>query len=197
MTKDRVVSPTRQEKLNQWGEGLWVDEPNEFELKYKDYICFGRRVCIWEGWKNDHLFGGHWCGYIIIPPDHPWHGKEAFSEKNPYSDLDIHGGITHSGFDHIRPGFSIGFDCGHLGDLTPSMIEIYQKIDKDMPKKFQEAREILRNKSQGWFLNHVYRDIEYVKQECRNLVDQAIEASKKLTNGSAFRSLAEQHLLYR
>lgn len=62
---------------------------------------------------------GIWCGYVAVPPGHPWHGKHYDAV-----DADVHGGLTYaepcSGeICHVpQPGESddvwwLGFDCGH------------------------------------------------------------------------------------
>lgn len=49
-----------------WGPGPWQEEPDRAEWTtragYKAYAVRGPM--------------GSWCGYVIIPPDHPWFGKE-------------------------------------------------------------------------------------------------------------------------
>lgn len=52
----------------------------------------------------------HWCGYVLIPPNHHWHGKD-------YDDIhgvSIHGGLTYA--DKDGPDWKVGFDAGHAGD---------------------------------------------------------------------------------
>lgn len=72
-----------------------------------------------------HAFGcGHSNGYIAVPKDHPWYGKD-------YDDIDadVHGGLTFSNHmsDLTRtravgelPGsddyWVVGFDTCHYGD---------------------------------------------------------------------------------
>lgn len=70
---------------------------------------------------------GAWCGYVGVPPGHPWHGKDYGAIDNPYPD--VHGGLTYSDrcqgpLCHVpQPGESddvwwVGFDCNHSGDLS-------------------------------------------------------------------------------
>lgn len=63
---------------------------------------------------------GHWCGYVVLPPDHPMVGKD-------YDDIpvDVHGGLTYAD-DHVPrqervQGWVVGFDCAHLGDHVPGL----------------------------------------------------------------------------
>lgn len=95
----------------------------------------------------------------------------------PESNLDVHGGITFSGFCqpgdeedvericHIpEPGrpdnvFWFGFDCAHAYDLAPGMVALDRKLGLD--KKYPTAHD-----------EDVYRDIEYVKGEITQLAKQ-------------------------
>lgn len=69
--------------------------------------------------KNDRM--GFLCGYVGLPPEHPFHGKD-------YDDchsIDVHGGWTY-GADGVScidrdEKWYLGFDCAHAGDLIPSM----------------------------------------------------------------------------
>lgn len=68
---------------------------------------------------------GALCGYVGVPPGHPFHGKH-------YDDVHLHahGGLTYCGEcnGHIchepEPGrpaevWWFGFDCGHCHDVVP------------------------------------------------------------------------------
>jgi len=64
---------------------------------------------------GDERIMKHRCGYVRVPPNHAWHGRN-YDEI----DADVHGGLT---FAQIEPcthedgtGYWIGFDCAHLGD---------------------------------------------------------------------------------
>jgi hypothetical protein len=62
------------------------------------------------------------CGYVGVPPGHPWHGKG-------YDDIgaDVHGGLTyaqpHRPREDADPGgrWWVGFDCAHVGDYVPGL----------------------------------------------------------------------------
>lgn len=71
---------------------------------------------IWEHDSSKHL-----CGYLGIPPKHPWyhqHYDKIFA--------DIHGGLSYSDNSETYPSITkevyglniwwIGFDCAHAGD---------------------------------------------------------------------------------
>jgi hypothetical protein len=94
---------------------------------------------------------GHWCGYVLLPEDHPWHGK-------CYDDIDVdyvHGGLTYVGTANDEELgnlnlWRIGFDCAHAGDLVPGSKSSY---DGD-----------------------VYRTQDYVTRETEKLAELAHQA---------------------
>lgn len=132
--------------------GPWHDEPDREEFVYNGFSCL----------LNRNSFGA-WCGYVAVPEDHPWFGKN-------YDDIDasVHGGLTYSHqcqgeICHVaEPGMPddvwwLGFDCAHYGDLMP-------------PHKAWGEMGI------GLDLGGMYKDIDYVRRETKLLADQAREA---------------------
>lgn len=107
----------------------WDDEPDEFG---GEMMCARRRPT------------GHWCGYVAIPPGHPWYGRH-------YDDIpvEVHGGLTYARHDSEHHFYWVGFDCAHVGDLIPFMAEKYGPMPGD-----------------------VYRDLGYVKSEIIRLARQ-------------------------
>jgi len=65
------------------------------------------------------IHGSHRCGYVGLPPEHPWHGLD-YSSDTLYH-IEVHGGLTYAG---SSPGYPaehdglwwLGFDCAHSGD---------------------------------------------------------------------------------
>ncbi|MEK9810388.1 MAG: hypothetical protein VW362_08065 [Candidatus Nanopelagicales bacterium] len=116
---------------------------------------------------HEHPTGGHLCGYIGVTPGHPWYGKD-------YEEIgaDVHGGLTFAQHERRDQRFNwdterwleidsepyphdtgmdvwwVGFDCAHLGDLSPRWPEV----------------------------GGVYRDEAYVRNELASLVRQAAAA---------------------
>lgn len=140
-----------------WGAGPWQDEPDKKQWRDEatDLACLIHR--------ND---GGAWCGYVGVPPGHPFHGKD-YDEVS----VDAHGGLTfaagcgHSadpsrGICHVpSPGepddvWWLGFDCSHLGDASPAYAAVCGSMG-------------LSALGQG-----VYRDLAYVEREVRYLAAQ-------------------------
>jgi hypothetical protein len=86
-------------------------------------------------------------GYVIIPKNNKLYG--IHHDHLIFNNINIHGGLTFSGISKDIDEYIIGFDCAHCDDFAPIMDEsIYHLIDC------------------------TYKDIEYVKAECRNLAAQ-------------------------
>lgn len=157
---------------NDWPQGPWTDEPDEEAFEHEGLKC---RI-----YRANSM--GHLCGYVQVPQGHPLHGV-GYSSPVPESLkpaidrvmdgtigkrgvmavfcaaldapsagllFDVHGGVTFSGELRGAPGSHwYGFDCAHCDDLSPGMVA-YSRISRD----------------------GTYRDIEYVRAECRSLAEQ-------------------------
>src|SRR5690606_23628828 len=165
-------------------DGEWVNEPDLVYFKYRDYDCIVKRLFKLERYNPDDCFGGNINGYIIIEKDHPLYGIE----NNFDADLDIHGGVTFSGFifyDFFQENdfvdkFAIGFDCAHAFDIVPSMETLKEKIRKTEPR-FLNAYKILkeRRKNSPFGKMKTYKNVVFVINELKSGVDQLIEMKVK------------------
>ena len=92
--------------------------------------------------------GGHLCGYVILTPDNDFFGKD-------YDDIPVscHGGLTYAS--NQGPNWVIGFDCAHYDDLQP----------------FYTDQDIYGD-------NRVYKDMEFVTEECESICEQISDKSK-------------------
>ena len=170
-----VLTPSL--KLEHWGPGDWVDEPDRFEFEHEGFSCCGFRVWDWEGWEFDNLALGHWCGYILIPKEHPWYGRDVFKDYADM-DVDVHGGLTHGKLDHPKEGgWWIGFDCAHSWDLVPSMINMKKKMIEDMKLTLPEKCH-----NSPIFMDS-YKNFDYVVNEVKSLAEQAKRAGNRLMVG--------------
>jgi hypothetical protein len=142
----------------------WETEPNS--LKFVDestgYNCF-----IWRRPELKYL-----CGFVELPKEHKLYGKDF---KTLYDDLyiiiDVHRGITYADSLDTRQNkiqledvdcvadYVIGFDCGFVGDFVPGAYVDYPTNIKDI---YRDTKE-------------VYRNIEYVINECIKLAKQLKE----------------------
>ena len=144
------MKTTQEEKLEKFGPGPWIDEPDHVEFRHEGFPCIIHR---------NH--GGVWCGYVAVPPGHPWHGKEYYGVCEGGVHADVHGGLTYAEecqgeICHVpAPGepdnvWWVGFDCGHSYDLCPYM-------HKQFPVAYRGT----------------YRDQDYVTGEVKSLAVQA------------------------
>ena len=158
---------TSDEKLAWWGYGEWVEEPDWVSFYHNDIACIVRRVAIEEPFTKDlHVFGGHLCGYVQIPADHPYHHK-CYENM----DINVHFGLT---FGEVSVGHWIGFDCGHTGDIVPSM-----KLLKDTSySHIAELFPIPDELKDSWLFNPNYKNIDYCIDQCKSMADQLVQIAR-------------------
>ncbi len=169
-------------------ERPWLKEPDRLEFTYKGFPCIIQRVHM-KNPDNPKDILGHLCGYVAVPPGHPYHGKTAWWENGENEteslDLYVHGGITYTGkcqgvICHVpKEGESddvwwFGFDAAHAGDLIPGMYEHRQPggflYDPDRAERMKQF--------EGHPLfNETYKTVGYMKNQIRNLVKQLIAAA--------------------
>lgn len=101
-------------------------------------------------WAVLHNGMGYRCGYIALPPEHPWHGKD-YSGIN----AEVHGGLNYSQGNKEDGSHWIGFDCAHAWDAQ----------DPDLPSHHQCS-----------FRDGATRSQSYVERECKSLCEQANNA---------------------
>lgn len=146
--EERKFKPTDRSR---WGRGPWDEEPDREEWRSYGFPCLVRRGG-----------SGSWCGYVAVPPGHPWHGKgysELYDEDRA---PDVHGGLTFAGpcsgeICHVpAPGepddmWWHGFDCAHSGDISPLFSDRYPSLGP----------------------YDTYKDIGYAKRQTERLAKQA------------------------
>ena len=141
-----------------WGEGPWANEPDHVEFEVEGFPCIAHRAEI----------TGSWCGYVAVPPGHPWHGQGygAIDTAN------VHGGLTYSAkcserVCHVpKPGESddvwwLGFDCGHGCDFSPAIYALVKGITPDSECS--------------------YKDLQYITSEIKVLAKEAKEVMSNAT----------------
>jgi len=121
------------------------------DFQYKGYRC----IILWQGEM------GHFCGYVVLPKDSGYREYGA-------DDLVAHGGITFQGepnnWPFLKGEYLIGFDCAHAGD---KMYPHYQRVPLLGKFPLLQMKDV------------TFRNIPYVEQEIRDLVDQ-LEAPHEL-----------------
>jgi hypothetical protein len=160
-----ATTDTEHAKIDRtgWAAGPWDGEPDRVEWRSAaGFPCLLRRV------------GGHgaWCGYVAVPPGHPYHGVDF--NRVPEA-ADVHGGLTYSdkcGGDicHVpAPGESddvwwLGFDASHGFDRRPGM---EAQLNSD-----GYAAWVWYGSSSA-----VYRTVDYMRAECERLAATLAEVS--------------------
>jgi hypothetical protein len=144
---------------------------------------------------------GSLCGYVGVDMKHPFYGVSYnqecadchdreddgtyhYCEHKPESMLNVHGGLTYSGFCNPAEGdqgichiveegeddkiYWHGFDTAHGGDLCPGHMKIHNEVLAKMRLENPERWE-------NYERDETYRDIEYVKAEVTQLAKQLKE----------------------
>lgn len=133
-------------KLELFGPGEWIDEPDYLEFEYKGVRC--------EVNRNRSM--GNLCGYVTVPVSHPWFGQH-------YSEIecDAHGGLTFGLMDGDR--FVIGFDCAHWLDIVPQVERINRS--NETRRLFPPVEPFIPT----------YKNIAFVREEIECIVNQMLE----------------------
>ncbi len=125
-------------------------EGNYKAFEYKGYKC--RILRMGEGMDPEYrLF--HLCGYVLLTKEDRCYGKEY--DTIPYT---VHGGFTYSSHRlHNQPEewWWIGFDCAHACDIS---------LPYQLNSELSSA---------------VYRTMDYVEDELKQLVDQIMDDCRK------------------
>lgn len=120
----------------------------EKQFQYKGHDC----ICVFN--RN-----GYRCGYV---------STTLHRHYNDY-DIDCHCGITFGGalpeaYAPKKP-FYIGFDCGHICD------GIDTKLAYDLGLIDEAAKEMF-DQSFSYLSGYPVRDVAYVVEQCKKIVDQ-------------------------
>lgn len=173
-----------------WGPGPWEDEPDRFAWRSQGFVCLAVRVPT----------SGTWCGYVAVPPGHPWYGVSAFDVVVLNDEeVDVHGGLTwgQTGCDEFRtftprPGESLdvhwlGFDTNHGADYAPArnawMRELlpYNELTAMINTPYDHEKRVALEKAFAPELYRmgggVYRTLAYVRGQVEQLAAQAARAS--------------------
>lgn len=157
---------------SKWLRGEWDTEPDK--MQWSDEAT-GLPCLIVRGPL------GALCGYVGVPKSHPFYGVdygdcslgiegERYCSHSPQHFAEVHGGLTFAdrchphedgegrGICHVAPEgeddvWWLGFDCAHGDDL--------------MPGRNLDDHGVYRG-----YGGSVYRDLDYVRRECRNLARQ-------------------------
>ncbi len=159
----------QEEKRKHFGDGEWLNEPDNVKFEHEGINCEITRVLSYK--QNEYAFGGHFCGYCFLPKGHPWENNDDF-------EIDVHGGITYQKKDPDTGQMVVGFDCAHLHDIIPSMTVIEKKYNIEPYQPSKKLVEIYGEQLTNCFVP-VYRNLEYVINECKSMSDQIALNNKK------------------
>ncbi len=132
---------------HEWGDGDWLDEPDEY-VWIDEATGLRCRIS-----RNLHITGSL-NGYVQVPDG------VTYSQ---YRDLHVHGGITWDGnmvFDGSTWNM-IGFDTAHAGDLSPLLNYMIKT------QSFAKGAVSLRTP-----YPETYKNFEYVMDQCTYLAKQ-------------------------
>ncbi len=145
-----------------WLDGPWKNEPDRVEWRSPTgFVCL-----IVRAYDGEFIIGGHLCGYVGVPPGHPWHGRSHHEIVAA-----VHGGVDYAEacqgvICHVPQAgepeelWWVGFDCAHFADFSPgSETWMCQHIPDRKARTFG-----------------VYKDVAWVTAETEYLAEQAHEA---------------------
>lgn len=99
------------------GPGPWADEPDGAQWVEHDVDCLAVR----------NAWGGHWCGYVGVPPGHPWHGQDADDITALIHNGEVTWAAARHRFYRREPGrprpadlWWVGFHCHAYDELGPT-----------------------------------------------------------------------------
>ena len=148
-----ICSEGKCNDRSDWPPGDWDNEPDRVDFTHAGFACLLHRGPL-----------GAWCGYVGVPKDHPYFGKEY-----DHVAVEVHGGLTfasecHGHVCHIADEevWWFGFDCSHAGDLVPGLQRFHNltRAKFPLPENFES------------FLHESYKDLNYVKKETISLAQQ-------------------------
>jgi hypothetical protein len=160
MNAEMALAQQFSEDKSTWGDGPWRYEPDRLDFEHEGLACLLHRGP-----------GGHWCGYVGVPPTHALYGK-GYDD----ADVNVHGGLTYASkcsgtICHVpKPGspddvWWFGFDCAHSGDLSSMK---YASSIRSRRGDYNHAKALAAN---TWTVE-TYRTFEYVKAETERLAEQ-------------------------
>jgi len=150
---------TMKHDKENWARGEWDNEPDDFEWIHEEsgYHCI---------LKRNH--SGVWCGYVMVPDGHPYHGLEYMDDR--VIDLYVHGGLTYSapaGDEGGHP-WTFGFDCAHYMDVMPALEATVKTLQKKSGTRMPKFR----------MPGSSYKNMAFAKAETESLADQLFKLSR-------------------
>lgn len=173
-----------------WEPGPWDDEPDRIEWRDEPtgFPCLIIR----------HPYSGNLCGYVAVPPGHPFHGLQR--EATPLAGLDVHDRVTYAApcadAAELRPlGYPwspellvchkpepgepddvwwFGFAASRYNDVQPGTDARFRKLAPHLAEDERAAEAALPPSS---FARRFYRDVAFMRAECSRLAAQLAEVT--------------------
>lgn len=154
-----------------WGHGPWDGEPDKVQWidEATGLDCLMVRHDL-----------GHWCGYVGVPPEHPFHGVHYDKCRLPcehdhveawdYCDdayISVHGGLTYSDFCQEFSGGDHSRGVCHIPE--PGRPANVWWLGFDCAHAGDQSPGMPRL---GVMLGGTYKDQPYVEQNVRELAEQ-------------------------
>jgi hypothetical protein len=172
-----IMEPIEQTYIDksEWQRGEWDNEPDRIEWRFEGTP---RLACLIVRGPSGAL-----CGYVGVPPGHPWHGKD-------YNDVDVnvHGGLTfargcdeggkicHVPLEGESPDvWWLGFDCAHSGDFYGMQYGPEHPLVLKNPGLFGGGPRMT-----SWGGYERYCTVRYVRREVELLAEQCARVAKGL-----------------
>lgn len=130
-------------------EEKWKEEPDSEDFIHAGFRCVLRRAPVMR----------YWTGYVLIKDqNHPFWGRHPAELEF----IPVHGKVTYADFNPTNEADNsswwVGFHCGHPFDL---IVWDWELEGKKYPRLFKD---------------HVYRDLEFAREQAMILADWAKKA---------------------
>ena len=164
--EDKIEQPWLNR--DNWGEGEWQNEPDTDQFLYRYHDCLVLR--------NDV---GALCGYVRVPKNSRW---------TDFSTIQVHGNITYSSLNEDGDRW-IGFDCCGHADFVPGIETEKNYFSDSLKAREEEMRRMIGDPLR---IKKVYRNMDYVINQCMDVVDQLCSKKRVTSKMSKRRSVKKK-----
>lgn len=118
-------------------------------------------------------WGGHLCGYVILPAEHPLHGVPE--RDIAVLGVEVHGGVTYAESAESLGGmateWAVGFDCGHFCDKAQPKNEDY--VRAEVIKLAHQLKEITQEQVTAQYSASSKAVPPYTRESMLSAIDAA------------------------
>ncbi len=147
---------SHEEKLRKYGEGEWIDEPDEVFFSHTNIAC--------EIFRHSR---GYLIGMCQLPDNHPWSSMPLKK-----AEICIHG---HQFIYKTFQNEYVGFSCDMLDDMIPVF---------NTDKLAEQVIDAFNKKNDQSYERFIYRNLSFVTEQCKYLAEQIIEAHEPTTKSN-------------